>query len=150
MRKIFLIITLVFSLNTFSQGNLQFNRIIFQEYEFDYSWQNDDSHPNVDFSGTENGKHIGDIVVPNGKVVKITNFSRLQLNSLGGSIKRIYTTDGSYSSGKYITIGGYDITQENRLPLWLPSGTHRILFMNERLDGSYFATINGIEFNVIQ
>lgn len=150
MRKIFLIITLVFSLNTFSQGNLQFNRIIFQEYEFDYDYTQDDSYPNQNFSGNDHGKHIGDIVVPNGKVVKITNFSRLQLNATGGSKKRIYTTDGVYSSGKYITIGGYDITQENSLPLWLSSGTHKIHFVNEQSSNSFFVTINGIEFNVIQ
>jgi hypothetical protein len=150
MRKIFLIITLIFSLNTFSQGNLQFNRIIFQEYEFDYLWQYDDEYPNEDLSGYENGKHIGDIVVPNGKVTKITNFSRMGSTTLGSNNKRIYTKLGTYEDGKYITIGGYLISEDGNLPLWLPSGTHKIFFKNERLDGSYFVTINGIEFNVVQ
>ncbi len=121
MKKIILALALTLFLTTTSkaQSNLEFNRAVKEKYSF---------NNNVALNTT--------LIVPTGKVLKITSASAL-------------STSGSYM--RAVFIDDQCIVKENStvtlLPLWLPAGTYSIKVLSA-LDGGFFS-FSGIEFNIV-
>ena len=132
-------------------GNLQFNSIKTLTFE--------DVVSGEAFSNTR--RYImGEIIVPSGKVWKVTNSSLHMKNSDG----TIFPFSGSSANANgsvfgMLRIGGQVIKQvgyykelaDHNTPIWISEGTYEI-----KIDASYYLnmqlfyiSINAIEFNIV-
>ena len=121
----------LFTVNSFSQGNLQFKRARLESYTFSNI---DPSSPRYDT-----------LVVTAGTVLKITSAS-------------LITTDGHDFQDSYIltiTINDHSVVNYNsRLtktyaPIWLGAGTYSIKAARSYSNSSTIFSFSGIEFNVV-
>ena len=121
------------SLNSNAQGNLQFNRAVFETIV---------DHSNV----APYVVKFDTLVVDSGKTLKITAVS---------------TTIFGYGS-RFVKLAGFDLVPlkgsqggfYSVYPIWLPAGTYIIesyyQYNNSSVTQDLFCKISGIEFNVVQ
>ena len=135
---LFLLTIFTFSAATAQGNNLQFNQVVFLEYN---------SNGNV--SGFNNsGQHeinVGTITIPNDKVWKITSASAYSTNTAYRAAS-ILVNEHIVFSNQY-----YNGTNFQNVPLWLDAGTYTVFLRNqsdqyETLKG----TLSAIEFNIVQ
>ncbi len=133
---------LVISFSCFSQGNLQFNRVVNKNFTFNI--------------GARGNFAFDTLVVPSGKVLKITATS-LSLNNeiyrtFGGGLSSYDVSIDSLIVSAYVYSNQYTQEQLNFQTFWFGSGIH-IIKANA---GSYADTnydcvfsLSGIEFNIV-
>ena len=121
------------SLNTKAQGDLQFNRAVFETIV---------DHSNV----APYVVKFDTLVVDSGKTLKITAVS---------------TTIFGYGS-RFVKLAGFDLVPlkgsqggfHSVYPIWLPAGTYIIesyfIYGTSSVRQDLFCKISGIEFNVVQ
>ncbi len=134
MKKLFKILTVALFMLPFftakAQGNLQFNQAIFISMTLNQSYTVIETYDTL--------------VVPTGKIVKITSFST------GGnsSFRRLaiddillinYVSSSNYPSSNY----------QCKTPIWLPAGTYVFKLMGNS-NHITKAFISGVEFNIVQ
>ena len=121
------------SLNTKAQGNLQFNRAVFEVIV---------DHSNV----APYALKFDTLVVDSGKTLKITSVCTPEL-SYGTRFVKLAGFDLVPLSS---TAGGY----HSVYPIWLPAGTYIIesyyTYGSSSARQDLFCKISGIEFNVVQ
>jgi hypothetical protein len=129
MRFIFVLFVFIVTSTAFSQGNLQFNRVVSLAQSFTGS-----------YGGTSNvySYTSGAIVVPIGKVWKI---------------EKISVNGGNYGSGVRINNAhSLSISDTYIGPIWLKAGDEMKVYSScyscSSLAGSYFISV--IEFNIVQ
>ncbi len=132
MKKIILTIALTFFLTAFlkAQSNLEFSRAVKEKYSF-----------------TSTAALNTTIIVPTGKVLKITSATVSPSSSNAGSSAA--TIDGqmvAYSTSERSSAYQYASVSFNMvlLPLWLPSGTYTVF-----AHGGGIFSFSGIEFNIV-
>lgn len=126
----------LFSVNSFSQGNLQFNRARMESFVKNYI--------------VRNSIQYDTIVVPVGKVLKITSTSCV--NQLRNSTypNLYYSNDNVHVYIENLRLIYGETNNTNSYPIWLSEGNHIL-----RIVGRYSSSMNaifsfsGIEFNVI-
>ena len=139
MKNLFIVAALFFTFQlSYSQGNLQFNKII------DIA---------LDFTGDlySTGTSIGDIVVPEGKIWKVkikghfTNSANYLL--LYGMIKYKKSEDTYYRVASSRSETSNPILDD----IYLDSGTYNLAlnWYSNTGNSSITLTVNGIEYNVI-
>ena len=143
MKKIIIAITVLISSYSFSQGNLQFNRVASDSFTF----QNRPRSTAGDIAGT--------ITVAAGKALKMESFSVLKQNSGYTSL---------YNNGAettFATIGGHlvwsrsgseetNIYQGIHYPIWLGQGTYDIILRTGNDASDVLITYSALEFNIVQ
>ena len=143
MKKLLFIFFLFISLSSFSQGNLQFNKVI-----------------NLNYYGTgvdTNKATIASVTIPDGKVWKVTYV----FISYADNGKGYLPYRGNNNIDYTLEIGGIFIpggTDANTRPVhgmdgvvWLDSGTTPINIVTyENAQQPYNVSISAIEFNVVQ
>lgn len=136
MKTLVLLISLSISSLVSSQGNLQFNQVIFLEY----------TTASTEYATTT----AGVITVPAGKVWKVEHANLYHVSGYprtesGGRSLFIGNTLIYRSKGATNAIDLVD-----SFPVWLPAGTYNIIVGNEAA-GTYNvnSSINAIEFNVV-
>ena len=144
MKKLLFVSFLFIYLSSFSQGNLQFNKVI-----------------NLNYTGAGvnvNKKLITTVNIPDGKVWKITYVYAQAADSSRGYIPyKLSGTDFHLEIGGIFIPGG---TGGNGLPTesgalngsvpWLDSGNTEIYIVTYENNSSYNVSITAIEFNIIQ
>ena len=149
MKQLILISFLFISTGIYSQGNLQFNRVINLEYT-----QN--------LSGTDtNAGNIGEtlletVTIEENKVWKvvsaaITKGDRLRGDSplypVGRAVGLFFNKTKIYQS-KSLTL---DQQQIINMPIWISSGTKNVIaYMAGEDDDPYTISVSIIEFNIVQ
>jgi hypothetical protein len=118
------------SLNTKAQGDLQFNRAVVEE---------------ISITASSPGTLVDSIIVPAGKVLKITNISSYTFP--WGETRRA----GWRLKGFYIG----DIVNAVDQAFWLPAGSYPVYAVFSNWGSSHYPLTsrlqyNGIEFNVVQ
>lgn len=126
LKTLVFILPLFLSVNSFSQGDLQFNRVRFET---------------IIFPSNTGGTQLDTLVVPQGKVLKITSISGLRNTRVTGAI-------GDHE------VGPYGDAFPAIFPIWLPSGAHIVrTTYNYQYSGTNPIVIkfsfSGIEFNVV-
>ena len=129
LKTLVFILPLFLSVNSFSQGDLQFNRTI------NYS----------NFFGSFG--IVDSIIVPPGKVLKIISTSLIfgsdaELDGYAHTV--IISNQVAFCHESY---NGY-VKHEN-LPIWLGPGSHEIFVRNTYPSGGIRFSFSGIEFNVV-
>ena len=124
----------LFSVNSFSQGNLQFNRVRLETY----------SNNNLQGGTTK----YDTIVVSAGKVLKITSTSTTNRESFTSNNFFSNTTVYSYLDDLLLCCSSFSV----EYPIWLNEGKHILTFYHNK-GSSYYRdfkfTFSGIEFNVV-
>ena len=126
MKNIFILLAIAFSSASFGQGNLQFNQVI-----------------NPSYSGTGTGKiNVGSIVVPSGKVWKITSASASANNSMLQQI--------AIFVGDHVVFAHYSSYYSNfqAVPLWLSEGSYDV-HMWSASSVNRLGSLSVLEFNVV-
>lgn len=148
MKKIIIAIAVLISSYSFSQGNLQFNRVINQLILTDEPLQN---YPY--------GQSIYTLVVPAGKVVKVESFSMLGYREAEDEIYNIGVNYGANIEKYWATLGGHviwtpqysssdNITSNIRFPIWFGEGSY---FLEVRASiARVKVSLSAIEFNIVQ
>ena len=114
----------LFSVNSFSQGNLQFNIARLESYSFNFS----------------GGDRYDTLLVPNGKVLKITSTS---MNYGGDNF-------AAFIDGFRVWGFSRDYPSYLNFPIWLPSGTYVIKVSHfSSFTINLIFSFSGIEFNVV-
>ena len=148
MKKLFLITFLFTSLGLYSQGNLQFNRIINLEYSQVLS--------GTTGSASDTGENtLASLTIPENKVWKIVSASITGGDRNRGNNPLYNKSNGSLEIGlflggtKIITNIDYESNQV-RLPIWFASGTRNLnaYMVSTDLD-PYFFSLSIIEFNIV-
>ena len=146
MKKIILIFLLINTIGFLkAQGNLQFNRVLSEEFEFDTFDVNAYQFLNNAFS------------VPAGKVWKITWMVADKVNFTTGDPN--YPTEGPSSTkidykksseSYFVRLFAQDGITDTDVVLWLGEGNYD-LGCNNQLENSHYVRfkITGIEFNVL-
>ena len=125
MKNMLFTLTILFSLNTFSQGNLQFNRVInFSQTETVLGTSNQ--------GASERGfKTFATLTIPEGKVWKITYANVIRDDSQPQMNIELYTLCeecalkvGDLIIYTYDRTGG--ITSNHEFPVWLNSGQKKL------------------------
>lgn len=114
------ILPLFVSVNSFSQGDLQFNRVVNMSYF--------NSSPDT-------------LVVPAGKVLKITSTSLIDINRNPVTGKTV--TISNILVYNHLAYSDETLKHES-FPIWFGPGNHIILYT-----GPYSFSFSGIEFNVV-
>ncbi len=155
-KKYFFKLLFILTINlSFSQGNLQFNRVI---SEIVTGTQN--AAPEI--SGTV----IGSIVVPVGKVLKLESAS-VYLSGNGGKINTYYVQDGTGQMtntgcwiGNHLVWAPYAVRvgtfwgkfmETSTFPIWFGAGTYEIKTRFNTVFGAgdfTVVTYSAIEFNI--
>lgn len=130
LKTLVFILPLFLSVNSFSQGDLQFNRTI------NYS-NNFTSFGIVD-----------SIIVPPGKVLKIISTSLLEGSSGAELDASAHTVTISNQVAFCHEVYGGIVKHEN-LPIWLGPGSHEIFILRRATSGALRFSFSGIEFNVV-
>ena len=133
MKKTIFILGILF-LSFFSasaQGNLEFNRVIKENYPL---------------SGSTYGNET--IIVPEGKVWKITSATIGAIPSSNASRLQPWARiDGHLVA--YLAISSINNLHISPFPLWLPAGTYPLTYYGGYRDGAIAFSYSGIEFNVV-
>jgi hypothetical protein len=148
MKKLFFITFLFTSLGLYSQGNLQFNRIVNLEYSQILS--------GTTGSAADTGETtLASLTIPENKVWKIVSASITGGDRIRGNNPLYSRNNGSSQIGvflggtKIITDVDYESNQV-RLPIWFSSGTRNL---NAYMVGTdidpYFFSFSIIEFNIV-
>lgn len=131
----------LFSVNSFSQGNLQFSRARMESFVMN----------NIGDEDT----YYDTIVVPAGKVLKITSTSCVsQWTTYPGSAY-FHLKDGHLYIGNHRLIytgsSNYTSINPNAYPIWLSEGNHILRYYNahdsRRMNAIF--SFSGIEFNIV-
>ena len=132
MKKTIFILAILF-LSFFSasaQGNLEFNRVIKENYPLS--------------QGTNGNETIS---VPEGKVWKITSATIGAPSSTNTSLAPFTRIDGhlvAYATDSRINL------HISPFPLWLPAGTYSLIYYGGFYDdGAKAFSYSGIEFNIV-
>jgi len=143
MKKLLFISFLFVSLGSFSQGNLQFNKVI-----------------NLNYTGNgadANKSTITTVTIPDGKVWKVTYVYAAYADNGRNYIPYRLEADFTVEiGGIYIptgaTVGGGDVINSmNGGVVWLDSGSTPINIVTyEGGTNPYNVSITAIEFNVVQ
>ena len=142
MKNLLYIFTLFFSFGIYSQGNLQFNKVI-------------NITLTAPIGSTNNTDGIalysaGSYTIPDGKVWKIESAS---LSKLGGNGNRGPTgedTQGAIKLGDMVIHGSSgNYKSAHTKPIWMPSGTYNLTI--HKAEGNYKTdvSISIIEFNIV-
>ncbi len=155
-KKYFFKLLFILTINlSFSQGNLQFNRVISEIVTATNS------------NGAElNGTLLGNIVVPAGKVLKLESVS-VYLNDNTGDIETYWVQDGTAQMadtgcwiGNHLVWAPYAVRggthwgkfmETSTFPIWFGAGTYEIRtrFATVWGAGSFsVVTYSAIEFNI--
>ena len=147
MKKIIIAIAVLISSYSFSQGNLQFNRVA------------SDSFTTQTRQGSTEGDVVGTITVSAGKALKIESFSVV------GRLVRENETDLKYLQGNstsnpnyyWGTIGGHLVwknpnanTQDIHFPIWLGEGNYYIILRTDTDTRPALISYSALEFNIVQ
>jgi hypothetical protein len=131
----------LFSVNSFSQGNLQFNRARMESFVMN----------NIGDKDT----YYDTIVVPAGKVLKITSTSCVSKWTRYPGSAYAHLSEGHLYIGNHRLIyegrTNYRSINPNAYPIWLSEGNH-ILRLYNADDSDHMNAIfsfSGIEFNVV-
>ena len=133
MKKTIFILAIIFlSFSSASaQGNLEFNRVIKENYPL---------------SGSTYGNET--IIVPEGKVWKITSATIGAIPSSNASRLQPWARiDGHLVA--YVTSDTINNLHISPFPLWLPAGTHPLTYYGGYRDGAIAFSYSGIEFNIV-
>lgn len=140
MKKLLYIFTLLFSFAIYSQGNLQFNKVI-------------NITLNVPGGTASNLDGItvysaGSYTIPDGKVWKIESASLSRYASSSSLNPTGEATQGAIKLGDMVIHASNNDTGGTRKPVWMPSGTYN---MSISKNGSNQAgvSISIIEFNIV-
>ena len=136
MRITLIALITLFAVNSFSQGNLQFNRARMESYSI--------------FNLANNAVQYDTIVVPAGKVLKITSTSCVHRSS-GGASNNYYIYDYVHTYiGNFRLTTGYNLIYPSTYPIWLSEGNHILRFVgaNQYTNDAIFS-FSGIEFNLV-
>ncbi|MDB4089247.1 hypothetical protein N9544_06440 [Flavobacteriales bacterium] len=127
----------LFAVNSFSQGNLQFNRARMESYSI--------------FSISDNAVKYDTIVVPAGKVLKITSTSCVFKTSSQTASNEYYIYDGVHTYiGNFRLTHGYNSIFPSTYPIWLSEGNHILRFVGATTNPSdAIFSFSGIEFNLV-
>tara|TARA_X000000368_G_scaffold334472_1_gene271897 strand:+ start:2844 stop:3302 length:459 start_codon:yes stop_codon:yes gene_type:complete len=144
MKNLLYIFILFFSFGIYSQGNLQFNKVI--NFSFDMN-----SIGSTTGSAATGHGSIGTLTVPDGKVWKVTSTTKVNYdNSRNDVIYQAASDNTAVSLIKgTVKIPIFVKSAEKNwvdLPLWLSSGTYDVY--GYQGTASLFH-INALEFNVI-
>ena len=133
MKKTIFILAIIFlSFSSASaQGNLEFNRVIKENYPL---------------SAGTNGNET--IIVPEGKVWKITSATIGAIPSSNASRLQPWARiDGHLVA--YLAISSINNLHISPFPLWLPAGTYPLTYYGGYRDGAIAFSYSGIEFNIV-
>jgi hypothetical protein len=146
--KLIIIFSIVFTSNLNAQVNLEFNQVVNMFYPYAGS-----------------GSTSYDLVVPEGKVLKITSATVYpEFTSTNNNNKSVtFAVDGhtlaQFFSAYYVsnTTSTQDrpiLVTNNPFPFWLNAGTHEVIITQSgsiwNSDGSRGASFSGIEFNLAE
>ncbi len=146
MKKIFKITVIscftILSINSFSQGNLQFNRAIMESYTI--------TNPQAGTTSI-----IDTLIVPSAKVFKVTSVS-LSLNynitkdtEYGNEYLNAFINDHNLITYSPVQSGFSPDNGYSKMPIWLPAGVYIIRFSStETYSGFAHLSLSGLEFNV--
>jgi hypothetical protein len=132
MKKTIFILGILF-LSFFSasaQGNLEFNRVIKENYPLS--------------EGTIGNETI---IVPEGKVWKITSATIGAIPSSDTRRTPSARIDGHLVA--YLAISSINNLHISPFPLWLPAGTYPLTYYGGYRDGAIAFSYSGIEFNIV-
>jgi hypothetical protein len=132
MKKTIFILAIIFlSFSSASaQGNLEFNRVIKENYPL---------------SGSTYGNET--IIVPEGKVWKITSATIGAIPSSNASRLQPWARiDGHLVAYVNVSTLNYNMSP---FPLWLPAGTYSLTYYGGFANGAIAFSYSGIEFNVV-
>lgn len=146
MKKTLFITFLFMSIGLYSQGNLQFNRVVNLEYNKVLK--------GTSSSASDTGENLLEtLTIPENKVWKIVSASITAGDRIRGN-NPLYTVSSQNDIGLFI--GGTKIihnqTQHNpiNLPIWIASGTRNLTaYMTSSQDDPIFFSISIIEFNIV-
>ena len=128
----------LFAVNSFSQGNLQFNRARMESYSI--------------FNLANNAVQYDTIVVPAGKVLKITSTScvhQYSSSAAGENRYNIYDYVHTYI-GNFRLTTGYNLIYPSTYPIWLSEGKHILRFVGAySYNHDAIFSFSGIEFNLV-
>ena len=141
MKTFFFFIALTFTSLAYSQGNLQFNKVI--------NWKIPQQSGNCDGCGPYCASINGTIEVPSGKVWKIETS-----NYAGAASDWQFSLDNYLLFSNEITSGGgIFYHQAIRFPIWLPAGTYTYkgkYYTNCQVNPTFLgASTSIIEFNIV-
>ena len=149
MKQLILISFLFISTGIYSQGNLQFNRVINLEYKQNLS-------PISSFNLNPGETTLETFVIPENKVWKIIKASVHLLDTTrNDSPYNLSSNIGIFinNTNIYSTYGAAGNTIENKYPIWIGSGQRNIIAYNANANSNtikYMVSISIIEFNIVQ
>jgi hypothetical protein len=131
-KTIFILGILFLSFSSASaQGNLEFNRVIKENYPL---------------SAGTNGNET--IIVPEGKVWKVTSATIGAIRTNGTiSYPPTARIDGHLVA--YVSSDSINNLHISPFPLWLPAGTYSLTYYGGESDGAIAFSYSGIEFNIV-
>jgi hypothetical protein len=147
MKKIIIAIVVLISSYSFSQGNLQFNRVA------------SDSFTTQTRQGTTEGDAVRTITVPSGKALKIVSFSVIGRQDTGQVYDNKYLQGNQtmYPQNYWATIGGHVVwknqnanTQDIHFPIWLGEGNYYIILRTHDDTRPAIISYSALEFNIVQ
>ena len=146
MKKLILISFLFISTAIYSQGNLQFNRVINLEYS---QRLNGISSNNT----SETGENLLEsITVGENKVWKVVSAAISQGDRLRGDSPLTHAGNISLFINKTLISRG-NLQSMTLFPIWISSGTRNIIAYNPSTNASldpYIISLSIIEFNIVQ
>jgi hypothetical protein len=126
----------LFSVNSFSQGNLQFNRARMESFVKNYI--------------VRNSIQYDTIVVPAGKVLKITSTSCVTQFRNRTDPNLYYSNDNAHVYIENLRLIHGGVNNTNYYPIWLSEGNHILRIVGgSTSDIHAIFSFSGIEFNVI-
>lgn len=153
MKNILFTLTILFSLNTFSQGNLQFNRVVNLEIKQKLPISINNT------TGGPGGKNVLEtIVIPENKVWKIIAVSARGYDEYRQDEPPGDQFIGNNNGNITITMNGTFIWQTqaayfpnmNTFPIWINEGSKDLIAWNYFKDRiNLMLSISAIEFNIV-
>ena len=147
MKKIIIAIALLISSYSFSQGNLQFNRVA------------SDSFTTQTRPGSNEGDVLGTITVAVGKALKIESFSVVARLVRENDNLKYLPGSTSNANGYWGTIGGHlvwkighngNANQDVKFPIWLGEGNYDIILRTDVDTRPALISYSALEFNIVQ
>ena len=135
MRITLIALITLFTVNSFSQGNLQFNRARMESYSI--------------FSLSGQAVKYDTIVVPAGKVLKITSGS-CEHKSSSSTSNQYYSYEYVHTYiGNFRLTTGYNSIYPSTYPIWLSEGNNILRFFGASGTNDAIFSFSGIEFNIV-
>jgi hypothetical protein len=133
--SVLLLILNLAAIDCFSQGNLQFNRVVKEDIEATV----------VNTASTS----MGSIMVPAGKVLKIESVSYVAKETSGTPLAINSGSDRAYIGNHVVWNPRSSLNQKANFPIWLPEGTHTVYGQRTTNSLPRIFSYSGIEFNVV-